>query len=474
MRNHGDVYAECVTYEESDRELSNPDRGFYHMHGFRITEQDAEYHDTIQQRYKNDDTALSMIEINLLNYAGGPIGETGLLNIERLFGELDDTDKNFIVRFLYDWDGKNLENEPEKVDIILGHMRQLAGIINIRSDRIFLLQGLFIGNCGEMNNTVYNNAEDMKKLSGCLHEVMDPKIFLAVRTPLQWRRITDTEVSELKAGSKTVASRLGLFNDGMLGNWTDCGTYGGHTREKDGFYSNWVREEELVFQDELCRIVPNGGEVILDNKYNDFENAVKDLRTMHVTYINRDYDRKVQEKWQGTVVRESGCFDGMDGLTFIERHLGYRILIDDTDAEYDFEKDMLTVEAALRNVGFAPMYRQTDLEFVIRDDSGSEVYKGLCENDIRTLAGGNEEDDVLNCRMQILLSGISEGSYQVYFTVRDHETGREILMANTADMTEFGYPVAGIEVESTQGYVDRWLEGHYLSFLKNIAYKFQE
>ena len=48
------------------------------------------------------------------------------------------------------------------------------------------------------------------------------------------------------------------------------------------------REEELAFQDVLCSSVPSGGEVIVDNPYNDLENAIADLKTMHVSYLNED------------------------------------------------------------------------------------------------------------------------------------------------------------------------------------------
>ena len=40
----------------------------------------------------------------------------------------------------------------------------------------------------------------------------------------------------------------------------------------------WNRMEELAFQEKLCSRVPNGGEVIIDNEYNDLECAIADLK----------------------------------------------------------------------------------------------------------------------------------------------------------------------------------------------------
>ncbi len=76
------------------------------------------------------------------------------------------------------------------------------------------------------------------------------------------------------------------FNDGMLGSVSDYGTYSDNTRQDAGDFSAWTREEELAFQDVLCSSVPSGGEVIVDNPYNDLENAIADLKTMHVSYLN--------------------------------------------------------------------------------------------------------------------------------------------------------------------------------------------
>ena len=64
-----------------------------------------------------------------------------------------------------------------------------------------------------------------------------------------------------------------------------------------------------------------GGEVIVDNPYNDWETAMHDLAIMHISYLNEDYDRGVLEKWAAATVEEEGCYQGMDGLSYAERHL---------------------------------------------------------------------------------------------------------------------------------------------------------
>ena len=56
----------------------------------------------------------------------------------------------------------------------------------------------------------------------------------------------------------------------------------------------WMNREHavknLIFQEKLCQYVPNGGEVTVDNEYNDLDNAITDLSQMHVSYLNSEHD----------------------------------------------------------------------------------------------------------------------------------------------------------------------------------------
>ena len=113
--------------------------------------------------------------------------------------------------------------------------------------------------------------------------------------------------------------------------------------------------------------MPNGGEVIIENPLNDCENAVDSLATMHVTYLNRMYDQNVLNKWAESVVTKKGSFYGMDGLSYIEQHLGYRLLINNTLLDYDFLLDKLSVAVNLQNVGFAPLYKEPEACFAIQN-----------------------------------------------------------------------------------------------------------
>lgn len=238
--------------------------------------------------------------------------------------------------------------------------------------------------------------------------------------------------------------RLGLFNDGMLGNKSDYGTYQIGDETDTGSFPRLDRQEELAFQNELCREVPNGGEVIRDNVYNDLDNAVKDLERMHVTYLNKAYDQEVLKKWADTVITEEGCFKGMDGLTYIERHLGYRLSIVDTGIYYQNKEKSLTVDVTLKNEGFAPLYMETQAQIILYHKKREKTLVYPLTGDLHTLAGGEEKEDTLMLSAEIPLDELSEKEYTVYFSILDVNTGEKILLANEEDAQWHGYQIGKV------------------------------
>ena len=207
-----------------------------------------------------------------------------------------------ILRFLYDWDGNAQSTEPNDISQIENHMRQCAQILNEHKDNIYLVQGIFIGNYGEMHHSRFSSTEEQIQLFTVLRGCLDDEIYMAVRTPAQLRAVLAAD--HLDEG-QAVVIKTGLFNDGMMASESDLGTYTNRSRE-------------LSYQDVVCLTVPNGGEVVSDTVYNDIENAMNTLQTMHVSYLNRMYDEKVLKKWKNQPYEDTRGYD------YIGAHLGYR------------------------------------------------------------------------------------------------------------------------------------------------------
>lgn len=441
VRGHGGGSVEQVRFEESGKTLKNPNRGMYQLTGYYIQKEMEDYRNLVAENYAYDtESTITLVQINLQEFANGPITEQGLRNIENLFSALATIDKQLIVRFLYDWQEKNEETEPKSIDIILNHMEQVAPVVNAYSDRIWMLQGLFIGNWGEMNGTRYTGKEDIEALAAKLDEVIDDDIYLAVRMPMHWRMATgNPDLEGVAIGGDGLANRLGIYNDGMLGNAYDYGTYGEQSKTAVGDYSYWNREEELAFQDSLCRVVPIGGEVIVPNSYNDFENAVADFSRMHVSYLNRFYDEKVYSKWFQTTISDGSVFDGQPGFLYIENKLGYRLVLTDNQMDYNAGKDTLDIQLKIKNIGFAPLYAEPKaMIYIVNSKTG--VYEAYpFASDLRELAGGVASDEIQVLEKTIPMFGKRSGTYDIYFKLSDEKSGDQIYFGVDREPTDMGY-----------------------------------
>lgn len=426
------IHVTAEVFTESPRQLENPNRGFYRIYAFEIFDEKTDYRALVQDSCREDTgSTLALVEINLRQYRLGSISEAGLRNIERLFAAWAEGKKRLIVRFAYDLEGKNLQYEPQSLQIILEHMEQLSGILKRYEDTIFILQGLFVGNWGEMHSTRYTSAGELRLLAQTLADAAGEKTYLAVRTPAQWRMVTQ------EGRSACLAARIGLFNDGMMGSESDLGTY-------DMGVPN-ARAQELAFQERLCARVPNGGEAVIANTYNDFGNAVRYLETMHITYLNEGYDRAVLDKWAGASV-SGGVFAGMDGLSYIERRMGYRLLISGVSAKRGILRQSVTVRADFQNVGFAPLYAPPEAVVTLIDEKGEIRQAHPAAHSLQALTGGRDTGRVEAVCAEISTRGLQAGSYSICLSLTDPGSGQAILLANGQDCGQYGYCLGSIEV----------------------------
>lgn len=436
-------------FAESSDFLSNPHIGFYHLYGFSLTGQDTQKARSLSETMVNDGNRLALLEINLKEFRNRDLSTSSLEELNILLSAFCDCPKSYILRFVYDWSGKAKETEPDDISIILRHMEQISPYVNQNKQNIFVIQGTFAGDCGEMHGSAYTNNEDMITLISKLDSLIDPDIFLSVRTPAHYRTIVRSfePLSADEAYTRSLRSRLGLFNDGMLGSDFDLGTYGPDSlRGQTAFDAKGTREEELAFQNSLCRYVPNGGECVLDNPYNDFENAVDDFYKMHISYLNCDYDMQVLDKWKNSIYTGESPFQGINGYDYIKSHLGYRYVITNASLQNSrFPKRTAALSITLKNTGFAPAYRLFSSQiFLIPENSDSEPLTFAVAFDNRRLLSQSEQTITvpLDC------SRLSAGSYKICFQMRDTSKLYEsaISFANKNETTEHGMVIGILTV----------------------------
>lgn len=370
-------WKDCQLKERTE-ELRNPYRGMYSILRF-FAESGLIKDENLpaEEAVLSDDETLVLIEINLQHFNSGALSDNALGNIDHILTVFSQRKKGIILRFLYDWDGLGAQAEPDDIEIILLHMEQLKCLFQKYENSIYIVQGLFIGSWGEMHNTRYHAEKDIRTLSEKLSSVVSEKTFLAVRCPNIWRTIFRTyhPISGEEAVYSDSRRKFSLYNDAIMGSYTDLGTYGEVAQSMAVRWDEkFLRWDEIEFQNTLCQFVPNGGEVVNVSALNDLDNAVTTLREMHVSYINSQYDPRVIEKWKQSIVkRASLIWNGHTGYEYVSAHLGYRFLVRKIKANMD--QCDLTLAISVENSGFSVCYRDLKMSLIFREIGGSDCQR---------------------------------------------------------------------------------------------------
>lgn len=394
--------------------LNNPYCGFYQIYPYKLSDT-APDGNILPGNIQEIPDRLAMVQINLCLYKDMPLSDAALSQLDSILAAWSGTNKQLILRFLYDWNGTARLTEPSGINIILEHMEQTASVYNKYAKSIYILQGLYIGSYGEMHSSACQSAGDITRLAAKLYEVSDPLIFLAVRTPAQLRTITE-------GTDGLVADRTGLFNDGLLSSVSDSGTY-----------AEGERESEITFQDSLCLTVPNGGEVITDNPLNDFGNAIKDLRKMHVSYLNSMYDSAVLDKWKSSLYSGDDIFNGCNGYEYIENHLGFRYIINSSSLEFEpYSDETARLSIYIENTGFAPCYYPPGYTVTCVNQETGHSY---------TITPASKAEDNLKITLYATLDvrNMEPGTYKIYINTADSKTGEIIKYAIDTPLEKEGY-----------------------------------
>lgn len=436
------IYFTAEDFSESVEPLNNPYCGFYHIIGYTLSDDYTppnNYTDLINSYTE----PLALLEINLKNYRSSRIGENGLAQLNDILSAWAQSPNGtkLILRFLYDWDGVALATEPDSLEIILTHMEQISESVNRYCDTVYIMQGVFIGNWGEMHHSKFSDLNSVKALINRLNELIDPSVYLSVRTPSLWRAVNN--LYEPPADfppfetDNFLSRRLGLFNDGILGSESDLGTYGNTLKKNaDSPAFKGTRNEELKFQNKLCRYVPNGGEVVYNNNLSELEAAVSALNTMHISYLNADYDSRVLEKWKNSVWTEEDAFNGCDGYSYIKAHLGYRYFIDSCEIKKSgLIKPDLTINITVKNIGFSNTLKPFETTVTLIDEETEASIRLPLSADLRKLGSGNKKSFTL----KLPVNDLKSGSYLIYFSVRDKSSGQTVFLGNENEITEYGY-----------------------------------
>lgn len=424
---------------EKSEVLLNPYCGFYAIYRFFADSEKLQPEGAVIEGVTVESShQLCLIEINLLHFNEKPLSKDSLQIVKRIFEHFTVLRKQMIIRFVYDWEGKGIVNEPKDISIVLNHMNQLSPLLKDYTNSIYILQGLFIGSWGEMHGSRYLSERSMSHLAKQLYDCSGEKTQIALRCPNFWRMLfqTNRPLDKFTAFTDIQRARFSLFNDGMMASENDFGTYGSISAMDSKHYSDkWVRLDELDFQNELCKYVSNGGEVINECKYNDALPAIETLRKMRVSYLHNAYDEKVLNKWK---VNRSGAdyilWKDRTAYEYIAAHLGYRFTIEDADMTLLSGKGcIMRASVKISNLGFAPCYHKFIVKFVVRTATYINLKEYMVDTDTRMWMPGEKVE------IQAIIPAIEweQKNYILCIGISDPNSMQQVRIANTFSAPDY-------------------------------------
>lgn len=393
--------------------LKNPARGWYTIYPF-LLEEEPEFEELFWCLRKEE--TLALVIINIGAYRELRLDVQALSRIRSILSFFKQYSYDVILRLTYDHEGNAVEREPFFFKQVAEHMEQLVPVIKEFSDVIFISQGLLIGNWGEMHTSRFVAPEKMKQLWGILQYDLQKGPYLAVRRPSMWRILHPESCGK----PELITDTTGLFDDAIFGSDSHMGTFGIKPRESAGWEENWSREDELQFEQELCKHVPNGGEAVCGENYaQNFtpESTLEVLRQMHITYLNQAYDEKILDIWKQWEWKNGSFYD------YVGEHLGYRFHIRSVEVLPEEQKKTLNVVVTIENTGFANCYQEAEV-LLERVDSFGKQDNYKFATDIRCWDSGTVQ--TISCTIDI-------AGGELYLCARRKSDDRIIYFANQAE-----------------------------------------
>jgi len=390
---------------ETTEKLMNPGVGFYHTAPFSLT--------------KNGGTDIQIMNYNLYHlrinigaFSGAVNGESDLEisdaaldklqeNLEKLY----QNEKCAIVRFAYDRFEGVKDLEPAE-DMVLHHIEQVSAVLNQYPNTITAIEVGLVGMYGEMHSSKLANYDTISKLIDKFLTCTDD-VPILVRTPRMIYHYLGVSMEDIKDYQIPTDSpayhRLGIFNDGYLGSNSDLGTY-------------TDREAEIAWLEKINAYVPYGGEVMfIDQNMIRLENCVEEMRQMHLSYLNYEWNYKTtQQFWATTYCTKTLNQDAtMYGLApakslitvqqYLENRMGYRFLV--RNYKIKALNHQIQVNLDVINIGFGNLTKLAKSTIILQNQNGTIFYYPVTGTNFTGQGTYNLE----------INHDLPSGNYQVYF-----------------------------------------------------------
>ncbi len=383
----------ALTFSASDEDFLNPERGFHDDEPLPVS---------ALGDYRENGYGWVRSYVVLGDYRDTALPTDFLTQLDYSFELLRDAGVKVIVRFAYNMDG----TADAPLDRVLGHIAQLAPVIQENADVIALLQAGFIGRWGEWHHSEYglNTSENRTTILNALLGVVPTERMVELRYPWHRKQLFPELLTAEAAYTGNSAARVGLHNDCFVTSNNDLGTYGDFWDEGDGSAPSDQVERWMEYTAQESRFVVNGGETCDDTYRSGCNTATTELARFHYTYLNGRFNDEVNQRW-----RDEGC------MPEIQKRLGYRLEMRRGQlSERVAPGGLLRVEFTLANVGYAAPFNARPVRLVL--DGATRTYVDL-PVDWRRFAP--EQGEITVSAMLRLPASLAPGSYRVALWLPD-------------------------------------------------------
>lgn len=400
--------------KESTKKVPNPSCGWYRIFPFTIP---AEINEEYLKSCMSPSETLCMVELCIENYPDRELDQEALDNVRHILEFFSSYDKELILRPTYDLAGDILRKEPQKVEIICRHLEQLGSLFREFGDHILMVQGMLLGNWGEMHGSRYVTRKNVQKLYTCLRSAVGENMWIAVRRPKFVRWITLDPFCK---------DKICLFNDAILSSETDMGTYSSSEWPGPGtWFDTWTRDKEIDFQRSFCLNRPNGGEVAMAGmpfaaKTEHVPMILQTMQDMHISYMNSQYDARVFEQWKNMAMPGLSLWSCYDEVS---RRLGYRYVVKGVSVKGGDRPEELVI--SIENTGFSNFLSEGELRIQAERNDGKKISSKV-DTDVRAWYAGK-----VTVLREKIPEEVKDGTWRICLCLKRSRDGRNIRFANT-------------------------------------------
>lgn len=396
---HAQGTQRTITYESTDVEFLNPERGFYKFS--ILTDNWWNQYDDVREN--GDSLVYGLVVAE--DFRNAPLSGEFLNKMTVGFAAARRNGIKVKFRLAYNYDS---EGQDAPLPVVLNHIQQLKPIWESNKDVMFHMDAGFIGKWGEWHGSS-NGLETTENRIAILEAILDALPVdrtVGVRYPHVKREIFNgsqqsdmLKITAANAFDGSNVSRVGHLNDCLWANHHDAGTY---------VTENWSRERELEYIGGESRYAAHGGESCKKSTFSAGQNAISEMEILHTDYLHNSYHEDVIQSW-----RDSGDYDE------IKRRLGYRYELEQVKLPAEVRPaGLLPLEFEIDNVGFGELFNRRNVEVTLENKTTGERISAVLSVDPRFWAGG----ETANVSTHLLLpKDLKEGVYTIGLWMPDVE-----------------------------------------------------